>query len=127
MTDDLYHTLREANFDAWESVQQAGALAVGQVPPRVAWLLQHIFDTKHSHWTLVAERLGTPGPPDDLDLNALMAWELSALAGLTSEQRQAGLTYAGRSFDVAALVRLNARHSVWHAGQIAGLSARLPA
>lgn len=127
MTDDLYHLLREANFDAWESVQQASALAVGQVPPRVAWLLEHIFETKRSHWTLVAETLGTPGPPDDLDLQALMAWELSALENLTPQQRQTGLTYSGRSLDVAALVRLNARHSVWHAGQIAELSARLTA
>ncbi|AFZ65833.1 hypothetical protein [Deinococcus peraridilitoris] len=122
--DALYLTLHEANYDSWESVQQAMSLAQGQVPPRVAWLLEHIHDTKRGYWAVISGALGTSRPPDHLGLSALMAWELTQLAALSAEQRQVTLAYGGRLLDVAALIRLNARHAVWHAGQIAALAAR---
>lgn len=122
MPDELLETLRDANFDAWESVTSALSGAGGQVPPRVAWLLQHIHDTKRAYWQLIANATNTAPAPGDLDLPGLMRWELPALAALSGAQREVVAEYAGRALSVAALVRLNARHSVWHAGQIAALS-----
>lgn len=113
--------LHEANFDGWESVTAALSQASGLVPPRVAWLTMHLADTKRTYWTLVSGVAGIPTPPDD-DLPALMRWEVDTAAALTADQLALDVTHAGRVLSVAALLRLNARHSAWHAGQIAALT-----
>ena len=53
-----------------------------------------------------------------------MAWEVDAARRLTPAHLEATLTHAGQSMTVAELLRLNARHSAWHAGQIAALAGR---
>ncbi|NJK44744.1 MAG: hypothetical protein HC933_11055 [Pleurocapsa sp. SU_196_0] len=47
-----------------------------------------------------------------------MRYELEMVQHLTEAQLEIRLDY-GREMSVAQLVRLSARHSVWHAGQIA--------
>lgn len=120
---DLAQLLEEANFDAWESVTSALRTAQGKVPPRVTWLLAHLHETKRGYWQAVSQALGTPLPPAGLALGDLMRWEPGMAAQLSEAQGQVELNYAGRPLSVAALVRLNARHSVWHAGQIAALTS----
>jgi hypothetical protein len=48
-----------------------------------------------------------------------MHFESKVTAALSLEQSAVVLEYSGRELSVAALIRLSARHSVWHAGQIA--------
>ena len=122
-TEQLRALLEEVNFDAWESVSSALARARGQVPPRVAWLALHLSDTKRVYWRSIAAVTGTPTPAAEGDLAALMRWEVEAVSRLGDEQLDLTASYAGRVLSVAALIRLNARHSAWHAGQIAALSS----
>lgn len=122
--NQLCALLEEANFDPWESVSGALDLARGQVPPRVAWLTLHLAETKREYWRLIAALTNTPAPPAEGDLAALMRWELEAASRLGEAQLDLETEYSGRTLSVAALIRLNARHSAWHAGQIAALAGR---
>ena len=116
--------LSEANADAWESL---GAAMQGLESPsgRAAWLLEHLRETKLEVWTLIASATGKP-PPPELLLAELCAWEVEAARSLTGEERQRSVVHSGRTFDVSGLLRQSARHTVWHAGQLAALLARSP-
>lgn len=116
--------LDEANRHPWESVQSALARVEGQPHPRIGWLTTHLAAAKREYWTLMAAATGTPAPPDDAGLTRLMAWEVDAARRLSPTQLETRVTHAGQSCTVADLLRLNARHSAWHAGQIAALATR---
>lgn len=120
--DELATLLDEANHDPWESVQAALALIDGQPHPRVGWLTTHLRATKHEYWTVIAAATGTPAPPDDAGLTRLMTWEVQAARSLRPEVLDVAVAHAGRTFTVAGLLRVNARHTAWHAGQIAALA-----
>ncbi len=122
--DQLAQLLHEANAHPWESVQAALDGIEGQPHPRVAWLTTHLSVTKREYAALIAAAAGAPTPPDDAGLSALMAWEVEAVLTLTPAQLAARLTHAGMDLSVADLIRLNARHTAWHAGQIAALKPR---
>ena len=113
--------LREANGAAEASLAAALALADGQPPPRVAWLVQHLSVLKRGHWEEIAAQLGAANPPAEFNLSALCRWEVEQAGTLSGEQIAARVQADGQSFTVAGLLRLNARHTVWHAGQIAAL------
>jgi len=117
----LAQLLHEAARAAEGSLASALALADGQPPPRVGALVQHVSVLKRSCWETVAGALGTPAPPPELNLDGLCAWEVEAAAGLTAAQLTARLVSSGTETSVAELLRLNARQTVWHAGQIAAL------
>jgi|GEM_PF-5152997 len=120
----LARLLDEANHDPWESLASALRSATGQVPPRVAWLVQHVAETKREYWRLIRGVTDVQPAPLDADLTDLTAWEVSATARLSPHALTACVTHAGRSLTVAELIRLNARHTVWHAGQIAALATQ---
>ncbi|GHF55521.1 hypothetical protein HNQ07_003345 [Deinococcus metalli] len=122
--DDLAGLLDEANHDPWESVSSALATIDGQPHPRVGWLTTHLRATKHESWTAIAAATGTPAPPDDAGLTRLMAWEVGAARALSPQALDTAVEHAGRAFTVAGLLRVNARHTAWHAGQIAALASR---
>jgi uncharacterized damage-inducible protein DinB len=48
-----------------------------------------------------------------------MQFECRVTGLLSLEQLEIKVEYSGRELSIAALIRLSARHSVWHAGQIA--------
>ncbi|WP_420597323.1 hypothetical protein [Deinococcus sp.] len=116
--------LSEASADAWESL---GAATRGlEVPSgRAAWLLEHLRDTKLEIWTLIALATGKP-PPPELPLAELCDWEVQTVQSLSGEERQRSVVHSGRTFDVSGLLCQSARHTVWHAGQLAALLARSP-
>ncbi|WP_424949972.1 hypothetical protein [Deinococcus sp.] len=118
---DLSTLLHEANHAPWESLASALGMADGQPPPRVGRLVQHISVTKRGYWEAVAAAAGTPLPSPELNLDGLCVWEVERAALLEPEQLAAPLTYSGAQMSVAELLCLNARHTVWHAGQIAAL------
>jgi uncharacterized damage-inducible protein DinB len=124
---DLALLLQEANHADWESLNSALKLADGQPHPRVGWLVQHISVTKRDYWKAVSAVLNTQGPPPELNLDALSVWEVEQAAALSPEQLSAQLqpAYSDETKTVADILRLNARHTVWHAGQIAALSSGL--
>ncbi len=128
--------LDEANHAHWESLASALGMADGQPHPRVGRLVQHVSVTKRGYWEAIAAVMAMPRqpqgqpspgqslsdqPPPELDLNAVCLWEVQRAAALSDEQLQTTLTYSGKQMSVAELLRLNARHTVWHAGQIAAL------
>ena len=113
--------LDEANHAGWESLASALGMADGQPHPRVGRLVQHISVTKRGYWKTIADTLTVSEPPPVLDLNGVCRWEVERSAGLSAGQLATVLTYSGRQMSVAELLRLNARHTVWHAGQIAAL------
>jgi hypothetical protein len=112
MNLELRTILEEANFDAWESVQSI----LGHTGERADRLRAHILETKRGYWNLIRTACALPEPPETL--LELMHYELEAVGQLTSAQLEIQLDY-GRSLSVVQLIRLSARHSVWHAGQIA--------
>lgn len=116
--------LDEANHAPQESVQSALAGLDGVQHHRVSGLISHLTQTKRASWAAVAAATGTVPPPDDAGLRRLMAWEVEQARQLSPEQLCAELTYSGQVMTVAELLRLNARHSVWHAGQLAALAGR---
>ncbi|CAM3848783.1 DinB family protein [Deinococcus frigens] len=120
--DDLATLLDEANHAPWESVRAALATIDGQPHPRVGWLTGHLSATKRDYWTLVAAATGTPAPDDAAGLTRLMAWEVDAARALSADALQTRLTHSDESMTVSELLRLNARHTAWHAGQIAALA-----
>jgi hypothetical protein len=113
MLDDLEIMLFEANFDPWESV--SSILEHSSEP--ASRLKAHILETKLMYWNLISSTLNLEPPPKTL--LELMHFESRMTALLSPEQRAVILEYSGRELSVAALIRLSARHSVWHAGQIA--------
>ena len=133
--------LDEANHAHWESLASALGMADGQPHPRVGRLVQHVSVTKRGYWEAIAAAVasyqqsgpqqpqGHPSPdqalqpPPELDLNAVCLWEVQRAAALSDGQLATVLTYSGKQMSVADLLRLNARHTVWHAGQIAALSS----
>lgn len=120
---DLALLLDEANHAPWESVKAALAMVDGQPHPRIGWLTTHLAETKRNYWAVIAEVTGCPTPPDDMGLNRLMVWEVEATRQLSPEALLLPQTYQ-EGGTVASLLRLNARHTVWHAGQIAALAKR---
>ena len=117
----LARLLHEADRATEGSLASALALADGQPPPRVGALVQHVSVLKRGCWEAVAEAIGTPAPPPELNLDGLCAWEVEVAAGLGENQLVATLEFNGTRMSVAELLRLNARQTVWHAGQIAAL------
>jgi hypothetical protein len=113
VTDELYLTLLEANEHDWESVRSV----MDRDTPRARRLLAHILETKHLYWTMISSACDLEPPMMELEL--IMRYELEQVARLTPAQRAITLEYSGKTVTIAALVRLNARHSAWHAGQIA--------
>lgn len=113
--------LDEADHARWESLASALGMADGQPHPRIGRLVQHISVSKRGYWEAIADALSVPGPPPELDLNGVCRWEVERAAGLGAGQLATVLTYCGRPLSVSELLRLNARHTVWHAGQIAAL------
>ena len=120
--EDLATLLDEANHAPWESVRSALEKMDGQPHPRIGWLTAHLTQTKRTYWQLVAAATHTSPPPDDLGLTRLMTWEVGAARHLSPADLMAALSYGDQPWTVEALLRLNARHTVWHAGQIAALA-----
>ncbi len=103
----------EANFDPWESVSSI----LEHSGERASRLRAHILETKLIYWNLICSSLKLePAPKTLLEL---MHFECRMTGLLSFEQRAVKLQYSGRELSVAALIRLSARHSIWHAGQIA--------
>lgn len=110
--DDLLELVRDSNYYEFESVTSV----MGYTGSRAERLLEHIRDTKHMYWSIIAKKLKLPAPPESLE--ALMAYELKQTAALSPEARATLVRY-GKKMTVSTLIRLCCRHSVWHAGQIA--------
>ena len=83
--------------------------------------MQHLSVLKRGYWETLSERLGTANPPPEFNLSALCRWEEEQASALTPDQLAATVQADGQTFTVAALVRINARMTVWNAGQIAAL------
>lgn len=113
MPDELEVMLFESNFDPWESVSSI----LDHSGERAERLKAHICDTKLMYWNLICSTLKLEPPPTTL--LELMHFECRMTGLLSLEQRAVTLEYSERNLSVAALVRLSARHSIWHAGQIA--------
>lgn len=116
--------LDEANHHPWESVRSALAGADGQPHSRIAALASHLSATKRTYWTLIAGAAAVPPPPDDAGLTRLMEWEVDAARALPESALALTVTHSGTSLSVSELLRLNARHTAWHAGQMAALAQR---
>ncbi|PNY80578.1 hypothetical protein [Deinococcus koreensis] len=121
---ELARLLDEANHDPWESVSAALARVDGQPHPRIGWLTTHLSATKREAWTRIAAATGAPAPPEDAGLTRLMRWEVGAAGLLPEAALDTTVEHSGRLMSVAALLRLNARHTAWHAGQIAALAGQ---
>ena len=113
--------LDEAFQADWESLRAALNTVEGQPHPRIGWLTQHLSVTKRGYWQALADVLHTPPAPPDLDLDALCRWEVQTAATLTPAQLETPLEYSDAAMTVGDLLRVNIRHTVWHAGQIAAL------
>ena len=122
--DALATLLDEANQHPWESVRSALAGAEGQPHPRIAALASHLTATKRLYWTLISTVAAVPPPPDDAGLTRLMDWEVAAARALPESALSLLVTHSGTPLTVSELLRLNARHTAWHAGQIAALTRR---
>ena len=116
--------LDEAAHAPAQSVRAALSGVEGQPHPRIGALTSALAVTKRDVWAVIAAVTGTPSPPDEFGLARLMAWEMEATRALSDEALAQSLTYAGQDMSVAELLRLNARQTVWHAGQIAALADR---
>ncbi len=110
--DELLEIVKDSNYYPWESV--TSVLKVKSL--RAERLLEHIRDTKHMYWTIIAKKCKLEPPPQEL--GALMNYEVQQTALLSVEARASTVEY-GHEMTVSTLIRLSARHSVWHAGQIA--------
>jgi hypothetical protein len=111
--NDLESIIFEANFDPWESVSSI----LEHSGERANRLRAHILETKLMYWNLIATTLKLEQPPTTL--LELLHFEYRVTGLLTLEQLQQTTLYSDRVLSIAALIRLSARHSVWHAGQIA--------
>lgn len=120
--DELATLLDEANHAPWESVRAALATIDGQPHPRVGWLTSHLTATKRDYWAQIAAATNTPAPDDAAGLSRLMAWEVDAARSLNADALQTRLSSGDGGMTVSEVLRLNARHTAWHAGQIAALA-----
>jgi hypothetical protein len=77
----------------------------------------HILETKRAYWKIIADACTLSPIPETLE--DLMRYELEQIAKMDAATRAAPLEYGSHRMTVASLIRLSARHSVWHAGQIA--------
>ena len=112
-TDELYQQMFEANFANWESVKSVQHIS----GPRAERLMAHILSTKRMYWKIIAKACKLPAAPKTLE--ALMNYELEQIENLDAATRATPLKYGSQRMTAASLIRLAARHSVWHAGQIA--------
>ena len=121
---ELSTLLDEANHHPWESVRSALARVEGQPHPRIGWLTSHLAETKRQYWAAIAEATGAPTPPDDLGLTRLMEWEVEAARQLAPGLLARPVHYGQDELNwtVESLLRFNARHTAWHAGQIGALT-----
>ncbi|GEM45403.1 hypothetical protein [Deinococcus cellulosilyticus] len=110
---ELCALLQEANFDPWESVSSVLHLT----GPRAERLKAHILETKQNDWKLIGSVVQVPLPP--ADLASMLEYELQVLRNLEDSSLDLPLQYCDREMTVAGMIRLSARHSVWHAGQMA--------
>lgn len=110
--DELLELVRDSNYYEFESVTSV----LGYTGSRAERLLEHIRQTKHMYWSIIAKKLKLPAPPHSLE--ALMAYELEHTARMSPKDRATLVSY-GKKMTVSTLIRLCCRHSVWHAGQIA--------
>jgi hypothetical protein len=112
-TDELYQQMFEANFANWESVKSVQHIT----GPRAERLMAHILETKRMYWKIIAKACKLPAAPKILE--ALMNYELEQIEMMDAVTRATPLKYGSQRMTAASLIRLAARHSVWHAGQIA--------
>jgi uncharacterized damage-inducible protein DinB len=111
--DELYQQMFEANFANWESVKSVQHIT----GPRAERLMAHILETKRMYWKIIAKACKLPAAPKTLE--AIMNYELEQIEQMDAETRATPLKYGSQRMTAASLIRLAARHSVWHAGQIA--------
>ncbi|WP_425146048.1 hypothetical protein [Deinococcus sp.] len=116
---DLALLLDEAYRADWESLRSALSAVQGQPHPRIGWLTQHLAVVKRGYAQALHAAIQTPTPPPDLDLDALCRWEVEMVSALTPARLEMRLASSGQTLTVADLLRLNARQTTWHAGQIA--------
>jgi uncharacterized damage-inducible protein DinB len=117
-TDELYQQMFEANFANWESVKSVQHIS----GPRAERLMAHILETKRMYWKIIAKACKLPAAPSgslEGALEALMNYELEQIEKMDAVTRATPLKYGSQRMTAASLIRLSARHSVWHAGQIA--------
>jgi uncharacterized damage-inducible protein DinB len=112
-TDELYQQMFEANFANWESVKSVQHIT----GPRAERLMAHILETKRMYWKIIAKACKLPNAPKTLE--AVMNYELEQIEQMDAATRATPLKYGTQRMTAASLIRLSARHSVWHAGQIA--------
>jgi hypothetical protein len=110
--DELLELVKDSNYNQWESITSVLHIKT----PRATRLLEHIRFTKHNYWSIIAKKCKLESPPEDLE--SLMRFEVEQTAQLSLEARALKVRY-GQWMPVSRLIRLSARHSVWHAGQIA--------
>jgi hypothetical protein len=110
--DELLELVKDSNYNEWESITSVLNIKT----PRATRLLEHIRETKHNYWSIIAKKCKLEPPPQDLE--SLMRYEVEQTAQLRMESRATKVRY-GHWMPVSQLIRLSARHSVWHAGQIA--------
>ncbi|AZI43750.1 hypothetical protein EHF33_03245 [Deinococcus psychrotolerans] len=104
-----------------------GAVLNSLEPPseRSVWLLEHLRETKLEIWALCLAATDRPAPPASLSLLELCRWEVESARSLSAVELGTNAVHAGRTFDVSGLLRQSARHTVWHAGQLAALASSL--
>jgi uncharacterized damage-inducible protein DinB len=112
-TDELYQQMFEANFANWESIKSVQHIT----GPRAERLMAHILETKRMYWKIIAKACKLPAAPKTLE--EVMQYELEQIAQMDAATRATPLKYGSQRMTAASLIRLSARHSVWHAGQIA--------
>lgn len=120
MVNAFAELLKDANFDAWESVQSALTGLPEEPSEHAQWLMRHIWETKLEYGRLIAQALST-SPPPELDLDGLMAWEVQRAWTLTPTELIQTVQYAERIMTVGEVLSLNVRHSAWHASQLMAL------
>jgi uncharacterized damage-inducible protein DinB len=112
-TDELYQQMFEANFANFESIKSVQHIT----GPRAERLMAHILETKRMYWKIIAKACKRPAAPKTLE--EVMQYELEQIAQMDAATRGTPLKYGSQRMTAASLIRLAARHSVWHAGQIA--------
>jgi uncharacterized damage-inducible protein DinB len=112
-TDELYQQMFEANFAKFESIKSVQHIT----GPRAERLMAHILETKRMYWKIIAKACKLPTVPKTLE--EIMQYELEQIEQMDAATRATPLKYGSQRMTAASLIRLAARHSVWHAGQIA--------
>ena len=112
-TDELHQQMFEANFANFESIKSVQHIS----GPRAERLMAHILETKRMYWKIIAKACKLPVAPKTLE--EIMQYELEQIERMDAATRATPLKYGSQRMTAASLIRLSARHSVWHAGQIA--------